>query len=411
MFSRTHSSAAIWSSRPRLAFPSPQIEEALGADTVVDGHADDAVAGEAAAVILGRRPRSDTRTSRRESTPSPAASADPRSGDQMLRFKQSSPGTGQLRRASRLIRGRIGGWGGFGPKARASRTPLQGSTGCGGRSRLAPNGGAAYGMPLKVCTPSATLPRTPPVRVNDGFGRDRRRSHQRASHSCTSRGRSRPPARTSRERSRSSSGVDRRASARAGRYGGELPRRPTRPLPGSRASRGGRPTRSSPSTVVRWMKPRACLTALPGKPDGRVPRRARGASCPRRRRPARRFRPVGPPRTATPVVSAAAPQTVHERHGRAPSAAHVDRAPDDDRVVRVDGLAIARRRRPPPRCPTHGWSWRSTPRSPGAAVLRRHGDQHLHGNLPGGPTSRPGQSRASSRAAVGRRLTSVRGVR
>src|SRR4051794_35885401 len=35
-----------------------EIEEAIGTDTVIDGHADDTVAGEAAAVIPGRRPRS-----------------------------------------------------------------------------------------------------------------------------------------------------------------------------------------------------------------------------------------------------------------------------------------------------------------------------------------------------------------
>ena len=50
-----------------------EIEEALGADTVIDGHADDAVAGETAAVIPGRRTRSDTQTCRQESRPSPVA--------------------------------------------------------------------------------------------------------------------------------------------------------------------------------------------------------------------------------------------------------------------------------------------------------------------------------------------------
>src|SRR6266566_3723143 len=36
-----------------------QIEEAVGTDPIIDGHADDAVAGKVAAVIIGRRPRSD----------------------------------------------------------------------------------------------------------------------------------------------------------------------------------------------------------------------------------------------------------------------------------------------------------------------------------------------------------------
>src|SRR5215831_7005650 len=35
-----------------------EIEETLGTDTVIHGHADDAVAGETTAVIPGRRPRS-----------------------------------------------------------------------------------------------------------------------------------------------------------------------------------------------------------------------------------------------------------------------------------------------------------------------------------------------------------------
>ena len=51
-----------------------QIEEALGADPVVDGHADDAVAGEATAVIPGRRTRSVIlEHARQESRPSPVA--------------------------------------------------------------------------------------------------------------------------------------------------------------------------------------------------------------------------------------------------------------------------------------------------------------------------------------------------
>ena len=55
--------------------------------------------------------------------------------------------------------------GGSGPSRVASRTPLQRSTGCGGRSRRSPNGGAAYGTPRNTWTPSATLPRTAPRAV------------------------------------------------------------------------------------------------------------------------------------------------------------------------------------------------------------------------------------------------------
>ena len=48
-----------------------QVEEPVGADPLVDGHADDAVAGEVAAVV--RRRRRDRRTRRPGSRPSPAA--------------------------------------------------------------------------------------------------------------------------------------------------------------------------------------------------------------------------------------------------------------------------------------------------------------------------------------------------
>ena len=51
MLSRTHSRAATWSSRPRLAVPSLQVQEPVGPDPPVDDHADDAVAGEVTAVV------------------------------------------------------------------------------------------------------------------------------------------------------------------------------------------------------------------------------------------------------------------------------------------------------------------------------------------------------------------------
>jgi hypothetical protein len=52
----THRSAASWSSRPRLAMPSLEEQEALGGQPVVDGHADHAVAGERRAVVRADRP-------------------------------------------------------------------------------------------------------------------------------------------------------------------------------------------------------------------------------------------------------------------------------------------------------------------------------------------------------------------
>ena len=54
MLSRTHSSAATWSSRPRLAGAPSMWREALDAHAVVEGDQHDAVAREAGAVVLGR---------------------------------------------------------------------------------------------------------------------------------------------------------------------------------------------------------------------------------------------------------------------------------------------------------------------------------------------------------------------
>src|SRR5262245_36557292 len=90
--------------------------------------------------------------------------ADPRSGDHTLRVKQSSPDATNSGR-SMATAGGYGGCGVFGPYVSAARTPLHESGRCGGRSRLAPNGGAAYEMPLNVITPPLTSPRTSPWRV------------------------------------------------------------------------------------------------------------------------------------------------------------------------------------------------------------------------------------------------------
>src|SRR3954452_13378348 len=56
--------------------------------------------------------------------------------------------------------------GAMGPKRVASRTPLHGCTGCGGRKRRSPTGGAAYGMPRKSRIPTWTHPVTAPVVVS-----------------------------------------------------------------------------------------------------------------------------------------------------------------------------------------------------------------------------------------------------
>src|SRR4051812_48632723 len=47
----------------------------------------------------------------------------------------------------------------------AALTPVHGRTGWGARHRRAPTGGAAYGMPRKLSTPSARAPRTAPLSV------------------------------------------------------------------------------------------------------------------------------------------------------------------------------------------------------------------------------------------------------
>ena len=60
MLSRTHASAATWSSRPRLAGAPVDLPEALDADAVVERHHDDAaVPREAPAVVLGEAGHAD----------------------------------------------------------------------------------------------------------------------------------------------------------------------------------------------------------------------------------------------------------------------------------------------------------------------------------------------------------------
>ena len=44
------------------------------------------------------------------------------------------------------------------PYSVAGRTPVHATTGCGGRQRKSPSGGAANGIPLNESTPSATAP-------------------------------------------------------------------------------------------------------------------------------------------------------------------------------------------------------------------------------------------------------------
>src|SRR5947207_11214279 len=58
------------------------------------------------------------------------------------------------------------GWGAHLVHSPAGRTPSQGATGCGGRNRSSPTGGAANGRPLNTRTPSSSTPATRPAAVS-----------------------------------------------------------------------------------------------------------------------------------------------------------------------------------------------------------------------------------------------------
>src|SRR6202034_1898796 len=58
-----------------------------------------------------------------------------------------------------------GGCGQCGANAVASRIPVQGAAGCGGRQRSGPTGGAAYGMPRNSSVRPAIMPRRVPPAV------------------------------------------------------------------------------------------------------------------------------------------------------------------------------------------------------------------------------------------------------
>ena len=56
-------------------------------------------------------------------------------------------------------------WGTPVPNSEVSLTPSQAAAGTGGRSRLGPNGAAAYGMPRNRTAPRSSTPVTAPVSV------------------------------------------------------------------------------------------------------------------------------------------------------------------------------------------------------------------------------------------------------
>src|SRR5437588_1448696 len=57
------------------------------------------------------------------------------------------------------------GCGAHAPYSVAGRTPFHGATGCGGRNRRGPTGGAANGTPRKTVSPPSLAPCTAPVVV------------------------------------------------------------------------------------------------------------------------------------------------------------------------------------------------------------------------------------------------------
>ena len=69
----------------------------------------------------------------------------------------------------------------------ARNTPSQGITGCGGRQRRAPTGGAAKGMPLNRCTPDSerVVPSTRPPVIPSRAAAEHEAAKQVATHSVT----------------------------------------------------------------------------------------------------------------------------------------------------------------------------------------------------------------------------------
>src|SRR5712692_4288539 len=92
-------------------------------------------------------------------------------GDQMLRYRQSSligRGSTALSApiAPTMLAPTSGTWGAMGLNVVASRTPVQGSGGCGARKRRWPVGGCAKGMPFQTLIEPCLLPCTFPYRVS-----------------------------------------------------------------------------------------------------------------------------------------------------------------------------------------------------------------------------------------------------
>ncbi|MCY1237813.1 hypothetical protein D9M72_505240 [compost metagenome] len=160
MLSRTHSRAATWSRRPMLACPSPRSRNPSAPTRQLITTQTTPSLAKFVPLYAAVEPISNAPPWIQTITGRPRL---PWSGVQTLRFRQSSP----ARAVSHSVPALSGGasWKGESPYFMASRTPLQGWTGCGGRSRFTPAVDAANGMPRKQCTPSARLPRSWPCVV------------------------------------------------------------------------------------------------------------------------------------------------------------------------------------------------------------------------------------------------------
>ena len=83
----------------------------------------------------------------------------------MLRLRQSSPATAGPETIAAISAG-MGGCGGFGAEGECVAHAAPRLDRLGRPEPLAPNGGAAYGTPLKLCTPPEKLPRSRPWPVS-----------------------------------------------------------------------------------------------------------------------------------------------------------------------------------------------------------------------------------------------------
>ena len=161
MLSRTHSSAATWSSRPRLTGASFDLAEALEPDPVVERSRPRRRPARGVLPSYSGRPDMPISCRRRPgSRPSPAAGR--RTGRATTRWPSA---TRRRSRPARASMPKAPPCGGGGPNISALRTPVQPGVRRGAASRRGPTGGSANGMPRKTAVPASQLPRSVPAAV------------------------------------------------------------------------------------------------------------------------------------------------------------------------------------------------------------------------------------------------------